>query len=390
LVNLSLSDSAEDAILKQGSVNAVVGLLSSNVLQLQTQAAMLLSNLLGNEHIRSHIRYLSWMEPLMGLIASAPSNTVTQAVRCIVNVTFDNHCRYMLTSSGAEHKLRSASSRCGDSQVSSLVDTAIKNFAVTVSADIQREVNEALRSGKVTNVAAPSSQKAKVTNDFEGLDDILGFSSPAPKPSFKPASAAVPKPAPTPAKPGYDDLDDFLGPSKGGSSKPAAPKPGPAKPASNFDDLDDLLGPSQSKNTYGGGSKPPPAPKPQSSYGGLDDLDSLLGDMPAAKPVSSPPPPKPKPQHQPQHQTMDDIDSLLADMAPAPAKQQPKSQAHDDIDDLLAGLDGGGGHKGSHKSHNDDSIDDLLAGLGSGSGGGGRGNSSYANDSIDDLLADLM
>lgn len=390
LVNLSLADVAEEAILNQGSVSAVVGLLSSPVLQLQTQAAMLLSNLLGNAAIRAHIRYLNWLDPLYSLIQSAPSASVQQAVRCIVNVTFDHHCRYQLTRSGAEQKLRSAASRTGDSTVASLVDTACKNFGVSVAADIQREVDEALRAGRITNVAAPSAQKARVVDDFAGLDELLGNSAPAPKPQ---PSYAKPAPIQRQQSNALDELDDLLDdiPSK----KPtpvvaAAPKPSfaPPPPAAKkpqpaeFDDLDNLLG---NMSTPAPAPKPvapkPAAPKPaQNNFGGLDDLDALLGDM-------APAPPKPTPKAAPVHQNsgLDDIDSLLADMAPARASNNNfRGGGDDDIDSLLADLDND--RSRGQSNYGDQSIDDLLAGLGPSSGS----RPSHSRDAIDDLLNDLI
>lgn len=50
---------------------------------------MLLSNLLTNAAIREEIRYLSWLEPLMNLVQSNDSQSAQQALRCVVNVTFD-------------------------------------------------------------------------------------------------------------------------------------------------------------------------------------------------------------------------------------------------------------------------------------------------------------
>jgi hypothetical protein len=402
LVNLSLADIAEEAILNQGSVSAVVGLLNSPVLQLKTQAAMLLSNLLGNANIRAHIRYLGWMDPLFAIIQSAPAQSVQQAVRCIVNITFDNHCRYMLTRSGAEQKLKAANSRLGDSTISSLVETACKNFGVLVAADIQREVDEALRSGRVQNVAAPSSHKAQTVDNFAGLDELLGGSAPAPKPAAK-------KPATSQATRQFDDLDDLLGDAP--AKKPSAPshtqhkfdelddllsdvgsKPKPApvqhqqkpapvqskpppKPSTDFNDLDDLLNDLPS-------SKPATNYRPQTTannFGGLDDLDALLGDMSVSTPAKNTHKP-------PSSHGLDDIDSLLADMTPAPRSSNTgfRNQPDDDIDSLLADLDNNRGSS-RYGGHADQSIDDLLAGLGPST----SHRPSHGHDAIDDLLNDL-
>jgi hypothetical protein len=65
----------------------------------------------------------------------------------------------MLVRSGAESKINSARSRHGDPTVNQLSETALKNFAVSVSADIQAEVDRALSSGAFKKVSAPTAQR---------------------------------------------------------------------------------------------------------------------------------------------------------------------------------------------------------------------------------------
>jgi len=226
LVTLSLSGEAEHAILNQGTVKPVVGLLTSSNEQLKEQAAMLLSNLLTNEKIRENIRYLSWCEPMTAILQSGSTNAVCQVTRCIVNITFDEHCRYMCVKAGIAAKLKNAASRVRDGSVTELSNTACSNLEVGVSGHVEREVDDALKSGKVTKVAAPTSQQktVQVNKDFDGLDELLGGSS---KPSSTPS-----KPAPKQvSNAALDDLDSLLdGPSKPSQKPtPQASKPAPKK-----------------------------------------------------------------------------------------------------------------------------------------------------------------
>jgi len=169
LVSLSLSSEAENAIMEQGTLRPVVGLLSSNVDQLKEQAAMLLSNLLTNDAVRKHIRYLSWCDPMTTILQTGNQNSVCQVTRCIVNITFDEHCRYMCVKAGIAAKLKNAAQRVRSSDVDELSKTACSNMEVGVSADIQKDVDEALRTGRVTKVSAPTStqkeQKRMILKD---------------------------------------------------------------------------------------------------------------------------------------------------------------------------------------------------------------------------------
>lgn len=363
LVSLSLSSEAESAIMEQGTLRPVVGLLSSNVDQLKEQAAMLLSNLLTNDEVRRHIRYLSWCDPMTAILQTGNQNSVCQVTRCIVNITFDEHCRYMCVKSGLVAKIKNAAQRVRSADVDELSKTACSNLEVGVSGDVQREVDEALRTGKVTKVAAPTSNlKEQKKNDFEGLEELLGgstgtYKQPTQnKPVAKPSSSAL------------DDLDSLLdGPSKP-KPTPVQSKPvsQPAKKPTSFDDLDDLLA-----NATPTPKPQQQQPKPQPKF---DDLDDLLSGMA---------PPKQQPKTQTRTAVFDDLDDLL-DLGQKPA-QKPKNNDMDDIDSLLADMQAPS--KSSHK-HNDDDIDSLLADLGSNKSK--NTNKGKSSNEIDDLLADLM
>jgi len=370
LVALSLSSEAENAIMEQGSLKPVVGLLSSHVDQLKEQAAMLLSNLLTNEDVRKHIRYLSWCDPMTQILQTGNQSAVCQVTRCIVNITFDEHCRYMCVKAGLAAKLKNAASRVRGDDVNELCKTACSNMEVGVSANVSKEVEEKIRTGQIQKISAPtSSLKEQKKNDFEGLDDLLGNASHT---SYNKQAAS--KSASKPSHQHMDDLDSLL---DGPSSKPANKtttvtaqntKSQPAK-KSNFDDLDDLLGSTPSKPAQ---HQSKPTPK-------HDDLDDLLGS------VSAPNKSAPKTQTR-TAVVMDDLDDLLGDLSNKPAqkpaqKQQPKNNM-DDIDSLLADMQPPS--KSGHKKAQDDDIDSLLADLGKNS----KGKSS--NNEIDDLLADLL
>jgi len=423
LVNLSLSSLAERAILTQGAVRPVVGLLSSEDPKLQQQASMLLSNLLTNKEIRENVRYFGWVDPVLKLVKRGDSSTLQQVLRVIINITFDEHCRYMLQNANAADIINQATSQASDNQVFSLSSTAIKNLSVPCSAAVQAEVNQKLSSGAVEYISAPRpAEQPKSEIDLDELDKVLdtygttskkpppATSKPAPKPvddlddilsGFNPppqkpvSAAASPKPSPASAKANtnYDlDLDDLLGevaPRKPApqASKPAAPAPKPAPapvkaapPKRDLDDLDDLL----SDIDYP--KKPAPKPAPPPAH---DEIDDLLADIdprgtkaPPPKAVAAKPPPK--------NESLDDIDDLLADMTPsrppprptsAAVSRQPSRQAQtDDIDDLLNGIGGNVGGYGASASY----------GGGGNYGGGSYGGGSYGGgDDIDDLLSDL-
>lgn len=99
------------------------------------------------------------------------------------------HCRYMCTKNGMAAKLKNAAGRVRSSDVDELCKTACSNLEVGVSGDVSREVDDAIRSGKVTNVSAPVSRKQETKrNDFDGLDDLLGGAS---KPTTQPTRYEV-------------------------------------------------------------------------------------------------------------------------------------------------------------------------------------------------------
>jgi len=296
---------------------------------------MLLSNLLTNSDIRAHIRYLSWHDPMTNILQTGPCETVLQVVRCIVNICFDDHCRHICVKQGFSGKLKNAASRVRNSDVEDLVKTACSNLEVLVSGDVQREVDDALRSGRVQRVNAPvASQREQATNDFEGLDDLLGGSSHKPVPSkqaVKPSAAAL------------DDLDSLLE----GVSKPK-PTPVVQKPVTTTaqkpytpppqqqaqkpkDDLDDLLAgvsataPTQRTATAGRSAT---SSKPVN----FDDLDDLLSGIGGSTNTASK-----STQSKTQTRTADDLDDLIGNLSPP---KRNNNNDLDDIDSLLADLGG--------------------------------------------------
>jgi hypothetical protein len=383
LVNLSLADAAEAAILRQGAVPPIVGLLSSSVPKLQQQSAMLLSNLLTNGAIREEVRYLSWMDPLLGILQTGDAQIAQQALRCIVNVTFDAHCRFMLVRANAKTKIEAASNRLRDPTVSQLAETAVKNFSVSVPGDVQSEVERALASGVVKKVNAPTAQRsAAVDNAFAGLEDLLGGSAAA----SSHTSYRTPPPATKPGRDPLDDLNDLLEnvpqvkthtppppptqPARGAAiPKPPAVKPYSApKPAK--DPLDDLLDMS-----------PPPKVNKPASSSGLDDLDTLLGGF------STPSKPSHGTSKPPSSSGLDDIDALLSGIGgggPSKPTTRSKGYDNDDIDSLLADI---GGSKPHQRQGGGESIDDLLDTFGGPSTGRSGHNSGFS--AIDDILNGL-
>jgi len=316
---------------------------------------------------------------MTSILQSGSQNSVCQVTRCIVNITFDEHCRYMCVKAGLAAKLKNAATRVRADDVSDLCKTACSNMEVGVSANVSREVEEKLRTGQITKVSAPTPnlKELKKNDDFAGLDDLLGGSSN----SYKPPQKSVSKPSSA----ALDDLDSLLdGPSSKPKSSPfqqQQPKPySPPvkqsepvkKPQASFDDLDDLL------------SSPQPKPQPPKQQAKFDDLDDLLG-MPANKPTAQ--------KTQQRTAVMDDLDDLLGDLskpAQKPVQSKPTQKAKsdmDDIDSLLADMQPPS--KGGHHKGGDDDIDNLLADLGSSKAKSPSKGKSGANE-IDDLLADLL
>jgi hypothetical protein len=372
LVNLSLADAAEEAILRQGAVPPVVGLLSSAVPKLQQQSAMLLSNLLTNEAIRAEVRYLSWMDPLLNLL-NADAQIVQQALRCIVNVTFDAHCRHMLVRSNAKVKIEASVSRVRDHTVSQLAETALKNFNVTVPENIKAEVENALASGSVKRVAAPTAQKSTaVDNAFAGLDELLGGSGASSRPAPQPSRSQPPR-----GGGGLDDLSDLLE-NVPSPTHYSAPKPQSRDP---LDDLLDMSPPPQvKKSTTTTASASYHAPPPPS--GGMDDLDALLGTFSPAKPAAQP-------------SYGNDLDNLLSDFAPKPQDMYggpSRGGGLADIDALLSDIGGSSTSRPSHSTASRggfDDIDSLLADIGGPTTSHNTRASSAGFSAIDDILKGL-
>jgi len=357
----------------------------------------LLSNLLTNPQIREHIRYLSWAEPMGSILQNGATGSVSQVVRCIVNISHDDHCRHICVKQGLGAKIKAAASRVRDDDISDLAKTACSNLDIGVAGNIVSEVDEALRTGRVTKVVAPTSTlKHTAKNDFEGLDDLLG----AHKSNAKPTPTTQSKPV---SKPALDDLDSLLNetvtvsykpPVRNNNPAPVQPKVEPKK--NNFDELDDLLGNTnskpvtQSKQTSNfddlddllGPSKPVAKPTPKNAQ--FDDLDDLLSEM-GNKPVAKP---QPTPTNTNSKASMTDLDDLLGNLTAKPTpKPTPKRDDMDDIDSLLAEMSPPS--KATNTKRNDDDIDSLLADLGSNKTATRQSHQRSTNE-IDDLLADLL
>jgi len=383
LVNLSLSDDAEQAIADQGVLSPVVGLLSSSSPKLQQQAAMLLSNMLTNRNVREKIRYVGWVDPVLDIAKTNEVEALQQIIRVIINITFDAHCRSLLVKRGAEKVVGDITKRVDEPTVQNLCTTALKNLSVPVASDVQHDVEEALRTGEAVNrIAPPEARRKDKTNDLSGLDDLLG-------------DLATGKRDHEVKSVGQKTVDNTLSrpaPSSESSVTTLAPPPSmkpKAVPSSGADPLDDIL------NGLGGGSSSSStpakkAPPPSKHQAALDDIDSLLADTPSSKPSSS--------QNQQAHSDLDDIlnsiprksaakpttsntsdiDDILAGLD-GPSSSSSKNSGMDDIDDLLNGID----EPSSSTQQSHDDIDDLLAGIDEPSSGGGGG------DDIDDLLAEF-
>jgi hypothetical protein len=294
------------------------------------------------------------------LVRSRDPATIQQVLRVIINIAFDEHCRYQLQKADAAAVIQAATSQASDNTVFSLSSTALKNLSVPVPAAVQADVNHKHSSGHVEHISAPkASQQGKSEIDLKGLENVLGAYG---------SSGGAKKPTPAPHS------------HQAHSHTPQAHahvqthKPPPPKPV---DDLDDLLDFQPTKKPEPVKSYTPPPPKPvaqptpAASRGtGYDyDLDDLLHDVkPAAKPVSAPkstpPPPKAAPKND-----LDDIDDLLAGIDTS-KKPPPKPAAHDDIDDLLADIEPHHHHKPAPVKSTPakappktdlDNIDDLLA-----------------------------
>jgi len=410
LVNLSLSEHAERAILHQHAVKPVVGLLSSDDPRLAQQAAMLLSNLLTNKDIRESVRYFGWVDPVLKLVRSGDPNTLQQVLHVIINSCFAEPCRYLLQKADAAKVINSVTQSANDNNIYNLSSTAIKNLSVPVSAVVQNEVNQKVASGGIERVNVPRAKHQEARNDINenDVDSVLknfgaGHSS---KPAASHQQPAHHQPAHhqpqayKPSKPANDDLDDLL---KDDYKPVASKQPPPAAksppPKNNYDDLDNLLNDIKpASKPAAPQSRPPPVQTKASQKNDLLDIDDLLSGIDTAPKKTAAPPPKPPAQQH--HHHHDDIDDLLAGFdvpKPKPAAHKPPpTHDLDDIDDILSGMGGSSRppqaqHKGAggktHQTKADD-IDDLLDGIGSMSMGGGyRG--SYGGDDIDDLLSDL-
>jgi len=295
---------------------------------------MLLSNLLTNKDIRQSIRYFSWPEPVLKLVRTGDAGTLQQILRVIVNITFDDQCRYLLQKNNAVSLIKHAVANITDSSIQTISNTALKNLNAPVSGALQKEVDNKLATGGVEQISATHAhQQGKSDIDLKGLDDVL---------SSYGSSATTRKPTATTTKPkqvqmddlndllqGYDSTPSYSAPKKADPPKPTNTYKAPAK-SSNYDDLDDLLDPPKPSNTYKAQPKPTNTYKAPTKSNDYDDLDDLLN------------PKSTNTYKAPAKSTgYDDLDDLLNGVGSKPY-QSSKSPGYkddlDDIDDLLANL----------------------------------------------------
>jgi len=263
------------------------------------------------------VRYFGWVDHVLKLVRRADLITLQQVLRIIINISFDEHCRYMLQKADAPTVINAAASQAKDTNISSLTSTAIKNLNAPVPAAVRTEVDNKLSSGGVENISAPrAAQKVNSDIDLKGLDAVLDSygggasrkpaaqynASPSaqykpaaqsnasstqykpatqsytpPSTQYKPAAKSYAPPS-TQYKPvdGVDDLDDLLD-AYTNKPEPAKPSYTPSKPSNQsphvdygYNDLDD--GPSDYQPNY---NRTPVTTRAND----LDDIDDLLNDL---------------------------------------------------------------------------------------------------------------
>jgi len=346
LVNLSIAERNEDTIIERGVIEAVLLLLSNSNEKLQQTSAMLLSNLFTNERARFKARNLNWIDALVRLLGSSNLELVTQTVRVIINITFDEHCRHKLVQAGADRHLNSADQRFRNQRLTDLITSALRNISVPINDPSLGGGG----GGSSVNVSYTQNFNPPPQNRSSGnLDNILGdISSMNQRPqstttAYKPVEVVVnnrqssfpnsrTSTTPNSRQSTNSDLDDILSdmntfdsPSTSNPfSKPVEVKVETSSGGGGFDDIDDLLSGmgSSSNNT------PPPPPRPVTQRVSMaykddfDDIDALISginndtsgmDMTSSyKPNNSIPPPPPRSSSS----NLDDIDDILADLTP--------------------------------------------------------------------------
>jgi len=169
LVNLSIAESNENTIIEQGVIGSVLRLVTTcENERLSTTGCMLLSNLLTNENARAKIRGSDWLNPIIQLIKSNSVELVIQVVRIIINIAFDEICRYQLVQAQTETLLKAADSRLKNKNLSDLIASALKNLSVPVSEEISGSRGNTGNTGN-TGTTQTRPQKNDIDNILEDM-----------------------------------------------------------------------------------------------------------------------------------------------------------------------------------------------------------------------------
>eukprot|EP01129_Flabellula_baltica_P007571 TRINITY_DN2967_c0_g1_i1.p1 TRINITY_DN2967_c0_g1~~TRINITY_DN2967_c0_g1_i1.p1 ORF type:complete len:679 (-),score=165.79 TRINITY_DN2967_c0_g1_i1:90-2039(-) len=415
LINLSIAESNENTIVEQGVIPSVIQLMTDDNEALKCNSAMLLSNLFTNEQARIRVRNLNWCSPVLNNIRSGSLQLVTQLVRVIINITFDEYCRHQLVKAGAETILDQADVRLKNGQLSGLVTSALKNLSVPVSDSTMQAVGDA---------PAPSTERYVEPSVTVNISNTVSNVSTPPAGTNKPANVNTPPPAK------HDDIDDILGEisSLGSTTKvekktTTPPQKQTPPPKSNASDaLDDILDDIASLTNDKKNAPPPKKETPppttvttttktsSNNSNDLTDIDDILADLgnPVPKKVSvtasvesSGSRNRPVTQRVSQafRDDFNDIDALLSGISDDDLLtfNEPTTTTVDfgDIDDLLNDLGGSKPTKQpapAKSTTNFDDIDDILADLSSGPSAKNESPKTTSKsdmDAIDDLLAEL-
>jgi len=402
--------------------------LTNNSEKLQHTAAMLLSNLFTNDKARSKARSLNWMGPVMQLLNSSNLEIVTQIVRVIVNITFDESCRFQLVKNGAERSLNAADQKFRNPNLSNLITSALRNLSVPVSDSI----GGGSSGGSSTYKPPQSTPTSKPQSN--NLDDILNDISSSS--TVKSSTTVTP---PRNSVTNTPPRNTVTNPPPSTNTRTSVMSNN-TKPKSN--DFDDILSDISSLNVKSSVTVNPPLPPrnstPTNMKSSTNDLDDILNDISSLNvniksSVSVNPPPPPPPSNDFNFSTtstyvppsndrpitqrvsvaykndFDDIDALISGMSDndfdkpkdnfgMPSKVEKSNLS--DIDDLLSEIETKAttptttvSVEKTKRVSNLDDIDDILADLNtkpsSKSNTTVRSSTAADLDAIDDLLADL-
>jgi len=157
-------------VIEQGVISTVLNLiLEVENDKLATTACMLLSNLLTNESARIKIRTYDWINPIIQLLKSNVVDLVTQVVRVIINIAFDEPCRFDLVQVQTENLLKAAETRLKNKNLSELIVSALKNLSVPVSENISGSKGNTGNTGNIGTTQTP--QKNDIDDILEGMQN---------------------------------------------------------------------------------------------------------------------------------------------------------------------------------------------------------------------------